>query len=72
MDSMSDHYVNCEVEFKARTQNAVLVAQYAEEIWIPRSLVSYSCDKEIENLKRGDEFTLKVREWIATQEGLEF
>lgn len=68
----SEGYVSCEVEYKARSANAVLIAYQNEEHWIPRSLLSWACDKVIENLERGEVFTLKVKEWKATQLNLDW
>lgn len=70
--SRSETYVSGVVFYKARTDKAVLVAVDSEEHWIPRTLLSYSCDKIIDDLTRGEEFTLSILEWKAQQIGLEY
>lgn len=70
--SRSETYVSGVVFYKARTDKAVLVAVDSEEHWIPRALLSYSCDKAIDDLERGEEFTLSILEWKAQQIGLEY
>ena len=65
-----NEYVEIECEFKHSTQAAVLVALNDDEHWIPRSLISYTCDKQIDDLSEGDEFTLTVIAWKAMQLGV--
>lgn len=67
----SDDYVECVVEYKAHTDKAVLVAQNGNEVWVPRSLLKYRCDKEVEKLERGAHWDMEIREWFADKEGLE-
>lgn len=68
-----DDYVESEVEYKAKTAKAILVAfRSHREEWVPRSLLHYSSDREVERLKRGEKVTIIVREWYAHQIGLEY
>lgn len=69
---MSDDYVTSTVTFKARTDNAVLIAFYDEEAWVPRSCLSFRCDRNINSLKYNDEFEISLREWKASQIGLQY
>lgn len=65
-----DEYVTIEVEFKTATPRAVLVAKDGEEEeWIPRSLLAWSSDRELDNYTRGTMIDLKILEWKATQLG---
>jgi len=66
----SDSYVSGEVRFIWAKPNAVLIACQDEEYWIPRSLLSYDCDKEVDNLVRGVDFTISLRAWKADKIGL--
>lgn len=67
---MSEDYTRAEVVFKAKSQNAVLIAHSGDEYWIPRSLLSYRSDSECNHLSRGDEFTIELMTWKAQQIGL--
>lgn len=67
---MSEDYTKAEVEFKAKSSNAVLIAVDGEEFWIPRSLLSYRSDTACNSLSRGDEFTIELMTWKAIQIGL--
>lgn len=72
MTNHSDEYVSADVEFKTRTKDAVLIAFDGDEAWIPRSVLSYRSDKEVEKLKRGENFTLQLKEWFAEKINLEY
>lgn len=66
-----ENYVRVEVTYKAQTVNAVLIEfQDNGNEWIPRSLLSYSCDKKLDNMSRGEDFQLEILEWKAIQIGL--
>lgn len=69
-----ENYVRVEVTYKTQTANAVLVefANGENNEWIPRSLLSYSCDKRLDNMSRGEAFQLEVLEWKALQIGLTY
>lgn len=67
-----DEYVRVTCEFKTRTRNAILISQGGNDIWIPRTLLSWSCDKEVDSFERGSEVEVKMYEWKAEQEGLEY
>ena len=66
----SDTYVSGEVRFIVKTPEAVLIDCEDEEHWIPRSLLSYDCDKEVDTLVRGVNFTISLRAWKADRIGL--
>lgn len=68
----SDDFVEVECEFKTATKGAVLIAQEDREIWVPRTLLSWTSDKAISTLERGDEWRMKVREWFASKNDLEY
>lgn len=72
--SNSDDFVYVECEYKTKTNNAVLIAQNGSEIWVPRTCLSWSSDKKLiaGDLERGDEWNMKVREWFATKNDLEY
>lgn len=67
-----DEYVRVTCEFKASTSSAILISQNGKELWIPRSLLAWSIDKEIKNWERGSEQEVKMYEWKAEQEGLDY
>lgn len=67
---MPEDYTRAEVEFKAKSQSAVLIAHSGEEFWIPRSLLSYRSDIACNHLSRGEEFTIELMTWKAIQIGL--
>lgn len=67
-----DEYVHVICEFKASTMSAILISQNNHEIWIPRSLLAWSCDKEVKHWQRGTEQEVKMYEWKAEQEGLNY
>jgi hypothetical protein len=58
--------------FHNRTEKAVLVEfpPRDDRIWIPRTLLSSLCDREIEELKRHDEFVVHLIDWKAEELGL--
>lgn len=69
--AMSDEYIIIpNVVLKKATKNAVLISYEDEEMWIPRSLLAYRCDKEIELLERNNIFDLHLMEWKAAELGL--
>lgn len=68
----SDDFVEVECEFKTATKAAVLIAQDGREIWVPRTCLSWSSDKTINDLERGNEWRMKVREWFASKNDLEY
>jgi hypothetical protein len=51
---------------KAQTTRAILVEIDEHEIWIPQSQVH----EDSEVYHKGDQGTLVISEWIATQKGL--
>lgn len=65
-----DKYVEALVEYKTRTSDAVLIAQDDEEIWVPRSVLDWQTDKIVNELERGDELNMKLREWFANKKGI--
>ena len=67
---MSEEYTKAVVEFKTTSENAVLIAVNDEEFWIPRSLISYRSDMEVNRLSRGEEFTIELLTWKAERIGL--
>lgn len=67
---MVESYTKAEVFLKAKTNNALLIVHSDEEFWIPRSLLSYRCDMEVNTLSRGTEFTIELYTWKAQQIGL--
>ena len=70
MKSDKEKYIHAEVEFRVATGDAVLIAFDGEEEWVPRTCLSWTCDKKIETLARYDEFQIEVAEWKAIQIGL--
>lgn len=72
---MRDHeeYVDCEVLFKHFTDKAILVSQNDEELWIPRSCLAWSSDTAVDGkFKRGDIVILRVAQWFAQKNNLDF
>lgn len=67
-----DNYVFVECEYKTKTDNAVLIVQSNEEVWIPRSLLAYKSDRLVESLNKGDPVTFEVREWFCRKNELEY
>lgn len=66
-----EHYICCEVEYKAHTDAAVLVAQHGNEIWVPRSCLPWRSDKDIDELMRGETWQMRVASWFAQKNELE-
>lgn len=64
------NYAKVEVEFRHATPDAVLIAQDGNENWIPRVFLSWVCDNELNDLVRGDQFTLEVDDRKADELGL--
>lgn len=66
-----DDYVELEAIHKHHTEQAVLVlvSEEEKETWVPRSVLSYSCDLDVDDLKRNDEFSLKLRLWFVRKKG---
>lgn len=71
MRNNTDRFVEAQVEYKTRTDDAVLISQNNEEIWIPRSILDWQTDHIIDELERGDELRMKLREWFANKKGLD-
>jgi len=67
---MKEEYSKVEVEFKTCKELSILIAVDDAEFWIPRSLISYRSDMEVERLRRGETFTLELLTWKAQQIGL--
>ena len=67
---MKEEYTKAEVEFKTCKELSILIAVDDEEFWIPRSLISYRSDMQVERLRRGESFTLELLTWKAQQIGL--
>lgn len=72
MSNSDRDFVEVECEYKTKTDDAVLIAQNGKETWVPRSCLSWASDKCIDDLERGDEWSMKVREWFATKNDLEY
>ena len=73
MTKSSESYVRVEVGFITRTENAVYIRTDTDERhWIPRSVLSWECDNEVQTLKRGERFALSIAEWKASEIGLEY
>ena len=51
--------------FLVDTEKGILVEHGVEPIWLPRKYVRYPA-----GLKRGDEATFEVPEWLARKKGL--
>ena len=69
MSRLDDKFVTIEVEFKHAKPNAVLVAKDDEEVWLPRSLLSYRSDREMDRYTRGMIIDMKLFEWKARDLG---
>jgi hypothetical protein len=66
-----EDYVNCEVEYKAHTDAAVLVTQHNNEVWVPRSCLTWSTDRGVEKLSRGEVWQMCVVRWFAMKTDLD-
>lgn len=66
---MAKHNARTElaVEFVRETENAILVKDGNNEVWIPKSQVTYDEDLE---LKRGLALEIELPEWLAEEKGL--
>jgi len=67
---MKEEYTKAEVEFKTCKELSILIAVNDEEFWIPRSLLSYRSDMQVERLSRGETFTIELLTWKAERIGL--
>lgn len=72
MAKHGESYVLVSAKFIARTMDAVYVETNSERHWIPRTVLAWECDNEVEELKKNQEFELKLAEWKANQLGLEY
>ena len=66
----SDTYVACEVTFKFATKDAILIAQDGSEHWVPRSVLNYSTDREIDKYGKNQDVNISLREWFVEKVGL--
>jgi hypothetical protein len=64
---MSESYVKVRGEFQAATNKGVLVRVNGKDRWIPRSVIHMADDFRLHLRKRGDEITLRVMEWKASE-----
>lgn len=60
-------YDEYSVEFVHETDNAILICDGDDEIWLPKSQLR---DFEEWTYKKRDEITIEVPEWLATEEEL--
>lgn len=59
-------YIRCEATFKGKTRDAVKVDfSNGDTKWIPRSVMSWQCEKEIDNHSYNQTFELIIAEWFA-------
>lgn len=66
-----DPYVVVSCTICRATRDAVQIEDGAGELhWIPRSCLHGASDLIVKKAMMGDEAELKIREWIAKQEGL--
>lgn len=67
---MSEKYIKTEVTYLARTELAVRIGFGDEAAWIPRALLSWSCDQEVDKLRHNNDFQIELLEWKANELGL--
>lgn len=67
---MREEYTKAEVVFKTAKPMSILIVVDDEEHWVPRSLLSYRCDMQVDRLARNEEFTIELYTWKAQQIGL--
>lgn len=66
-----DPYVVVSCTIRRATRDAVQIEdKFGELHWIPRSCLHGASDLIVKRAMMGDEADLKIREWIATREGL--
>jgi hypothetical protein len=67
-DDIPEH-ATVKVEYKAKTEKAILVAKNNNEYWIPRSLLSWDTEQEILKAKRGTRMRIEVEKWFQFNKG---
>lgn len=64
-------YTNVQCSFKYADDNKVLIAVEGEEVWVPRTCLSYKSDNELDELTRNDDFEIQIATWKAKQLGVD-
>ena len=74
MPQNKETFVKANVRFLTKTDSAIRIEHGDDQMtsWVPRSTLSWACDKEIENLKPGDDFEITLTDWKALDIGLEY
>lgn len=62
--------VDIRATFQRMTERAILVTHNDENIWLPKSHVSFSASTAIADLQTGTEHTLRLSDWIARQKNI--
>lgn len=68
----SDRYVDATVTYLHRTDDAVYIAFDNEAHWVPRSTLSWKCDKLLSTMTKHEEFEISIKEWMADKIGLRY
>lgn len=63
-------FITIECVYKARTAAAVLITYKDEDIWLPRSGISFRSDERVDAAKRGEEMQLSIADWLAYKTGI--
>jgi len=61
-------YIELYLEFKYKTDNAILVSDDENQYWLPLSQIE--CEYEVEDLKRNEELLISIPVWLAEEKGL--
>lgn len=70
MTDIAEIEISC--VFVHKTNGAILIKEtedHEESIWIPISQIS-DCDKNLQDLKKGDFITITIPEWLAEEKEL--
>jgi hypothetical protein len=60
--------IEVSVIFKHNTDNAILVSDGDNDIWLPLSQIE--CDEDLSAFEPGDDIELLMPEWLAKEKGI--
>ncbi len=70
MDTSNTTDIELDVELISKTKLAIKIYDGAVEVWIPKSLIIEPSLDDVNDLEKGDSFTLIIPEWIAKEKEL--
>lgn len=70
MNDKEERYVTISTTYLRSTEKAIQIDTPNKKLWIPRSCIHYTSDKEAETWREGDEVEIQVMAWLAEQHDL--